>query len=237
MARLPHVSELLPDVEAAARPWLRSATLREGSEGRLAVEVPTAFVRDALRLRLQRSLDAAARSRGFTAVEILVALPTASPFASFRVTPGNQLAYAAVTSLLSRERSELHPLVLHGPEGSGKSHLLSALASTLRGKGRRDLLSTQVPKMAKRLGLSAREGSLASFRRAFRTPRMLILDQAEKLEGKPKVQSEIVHALDALSASGGTAVLALREAPDRMAGLSAPLRSRLVGGLVVSINR
>ena len=231
--------ELAGDVEAL-RPWLASAGLREGPDGRLTVEVPTAFVRDALRLRLKGALEAAARARGYARVDVVVAGPARTQaqdgFASFRVTPGNQLAYAALTSLLPRFRPELHPLVLHGPAGCGKSHLLGALTAALRSKGVQPVIATAVPRLARRLGLTAREGGLPAFRKAFRSARLLVLDEAHKLAGKTKVQAEIGHALDALATGGGLAVLALREAPDRLEGVSPALRSRFQSGLVIQMN-
>ena len=237
MQTLPSWSEWAREVEALAgpssRPWMALGVLREGPGGALTLEVPSAFARDALRLRLKAALESAARKRGFTRVDVVVSGPRSreSGFSAFRVTPGNQLAYAAVTSLLPRLRPELHPLVLQGPSGCGKSHLLAALTAALRGKGVQPLVYAEVPRLAKRLGLTAREGRLEGLRSQLRTARVLILDGGEKLAGKVKLQSEVVHALDALADSGGLAVLATRD----LQGLSPALHSRLQGGLSVKI--
>lgn len=239
-------SKLSRDIEAlagpASRAWLAAAAPVKAEAGVLSLRVPNRFVRDALRERCGGALLQAAKTAGFARVEVEVApatrtqkLPELSGFASFRVTPANQMAYATVSALSRKLRFEIHPLVLHGPAGCGKSHLLSALAAGARMHGINPITATDAPRLASRIALSARDGKLPAFRTAFRATRLLILDKGERLAGKEKTQVELVHALDVMSRDGGVAVLALREPPASAPGLSDRLRSRLQGGLVVGI--
>ncbi len=237
--------EVEAQVGPLARPWLAAVLSVEDPEGVLAIRVPSAFVRNALRERCWGALQKAAREAGFSGVELRIAPPSlpGSPsgsqgrpgFPGFRVAPGNQLAYAAVSSMARRLRSELHPLVLFGPPGCGKSHLLRALSDSARTHGIRPVLFTSVPRLASRIALSAKEGRLPAFRASFRSVRLMILDAGERLKGKTKTQTELVQALDALGSEGGVLVLAMRDPPARTEGLSDPLQSRLQGGLVVGI--
>ncbi len=223
----------------SARAWLASAAAEDGPGGAFLLNLPSAFARDALRERCGEALLKAARTAGYARIDLRVSevrRPGRATFGSFRVTEGNQLAYAAVSSLATRLRSEIHPLVLHGPEACGKSHLLSALAESARARNVSPLVATDPGRLSRRLGLAGKAGTLAEFRAWLRSSRLLVLDQAERLEGKTKTQTELVHALDALGSAGGMAVLAFRQPPESLKGLAEPLRSRLQGGLVVQID-
>ncbi len=220
----------------SARAWLASAVLSDGPDGALLLNLPNAFVRDVLRERCGEALRKAARSEGYSRVDLRVVdvrRPEQTTFASFRVSEGNQLAYAAVTSLARRLRSEIHPLVLQGPEGCGKTHLISALRDVAMARQVSPVISTDPGRLSRRLGLAAKAGRLGEFRFWLRSCRLLLVDQADRLQGKTKTQTELIHALDALAASGGVAVLALREPPS---DLSESLGSRLRGGLWVNID-
>lgn len=233
------VRDVVASAGAAARSWLTSASPARHPRGLLAITLPNAFLRDGLRLRCGAALEEAARSAGFSGVSLVLAPAPAAPgqtLASFRVVPGNQLAYHAVTSLLTRFRSELHPLVLHGPAAVGKSHLLAALSGAARARGIAPVMATDALRLSRRIALSAKEGRMPAFRASFRKVRLLILDGGEKLAGKQKTQVELGFALDALGQQGGMAVLSLDQSPDRLPGLLPSLRSRLQGGLVAGID-
>ena len=233
------VRDVVASAGPAARSWLTSAFPARQPRGHLAVTLPNAFLRDGLRLRCGKALEEAARAAGFSGVALSLApspAATGQILASFRVVPGNQLAYHAVTSLLTRFRGELHPLVLHGPSGVGKSHLLAALSMAARARGIAPVVATDAVRLSRRIALSAKEGRMPAFRAGFRKVRLLILDDGEKLAGKQKTQVELSFALDALGQQGGMAVLALGQSPDRLPGLLPSLRSRLQGGLVVDID-
>ena len=233
---------VLNELEAlgpAARSWLASATLEDGPGRSLLLNLPSAFVRDALRERCGQALASAARSAGYAGVDLRVVdarHPTRPSFPSFRVTRENQLAYAAVSSLALRLRPEIHPLVLQGPPGCGKSHLLAALQDASRSRDALPMIATDPGRLSRRLGLAAKNGKLAEFRASLRSCRLLLIDQADRLETKTKTQTELLHALDALGSGGGVAVLAFRTPFERMKGLTDHLKSRLQGGLCVHLS-
>ena len=98
------------------------------------------------------------------------------------------------------------------------------------------MAETDPGRLSRRLGLAAKGGTLKEFRTWFRTCRLLLIDQADRLETKAKTQTELLHALDALGSAGGVAVLAFRKPLGHLKALSEPLKSRLQGGLRIQIS-
>ena len=108
-------------------PWLASACADE-REGLLVVSVASPFLRDGLRRTCGGILERLARGAGLAGVRVDVGRAQgleAGP--GFRIHEGNRLAYAVLSALPGRWRPDLHPIVLHGPEGCGKTHLLDLL--------------------------------------------------------------------------------------------------------------
>jgi len=73
------------------------------------------------------------------------------------------------------------------------------------------------------------------FRRRYRAPALLVLEDLDRLQTKPAAQQELQHTLDVLFRSGRRAVLTAHHAPPRLTGLSLTLRSRLAQGLTVGL--
>jgi chromosomal replication initiator protein len=73
------------------------------------------------------------------------------------------------------------------------------------------------------------------FRRRYRTPALLVLEDLDWLQNKPAAQQEFQHTLDTLLRSGRRVVLTSHHAPARLTRLSPALRSRLSQGLTVAL--
>ncbi|HEY2148486.1 MAG TPA: helix-turn-helix domain-containing protein, partial [Pirellulales bacterium] len=76
----------------------------------------------------------------------------------------------------------------------------------------------------------------ASFRERFRGASLLILDDLTQLATKRVAQQELMYTLYAVIDADGQVVVTSRTMPSRIAGLSAALASRLVGGLTVTLS-
>ena len=98
------------------------------------------------------------------------------------------------------------------------------------------MTATDPGRLGRRLGLAAKNGKLPQFRASLRACRLLLMDEADRLEGKTKTQAEVLHALDAMGSAGGVAVLAFRSPLELLPGLNDKLKSRLQGGLCVQLS-
>ncbi len=156
-------------------------------------------------------------------------------FDDFIVGASNRLAYASALGCVERLGS-ISPLVIHGPTGVGKTHLLEAAVDTAR-RAHPDLQTALLS--AEQFTTSFLEalhgGGLPNFRRKFRGLHLLALDDLQFFAGKKATIVELVHTLDALQRDGKQIIFAADRPPAELAFLGPELRNRLLGGLVVGV--
>lgn len=154
----------------------------------------------------------------------------------FVVGPCNRLAHAAATSAVEAPGGAVNPLVLYGPVGTGKTHLLEGIYAELRKRnpGWRVVFST-AEDFTNRFLQALRAGKVGAVRKHFRDCDALLVDDVQFLAGKAATEEEFLHTFDALHADGRQIVLSCDCHP-RVAGDFSPLLAdRLVGGAVWSL--
>ncbi|HVS37240.1 MAG TPA: DnaA/Hda family protein, partial [Gemmataceae bacterium] len=126
-----------------------------------------------------------------------------------------------------------NPLVLHGPVGVGKTHLLEGVYAGLR-RAHADwrVLYITTEDFTNRFVQAMRLGKLAAFRKHFRECDALLVDDLHFLVGKKATQEEFLHTFDALLADGRQMVLTCDCHPRLADDFTAELTDRLLGGAV-----
>jgi len=145
----------------------------------------------------------------------------------------NRVALAAARHMVEAPGQGPNPLVLHGPVGCGKSHLLEGMCAGLR-QARSDwrVVFVTAEEFTHRFIQSMRLGKLGAFRRQFRDADALLIDDIQFLVKKKATQEELLHTLDALDRDGRPVTLTCDGHP-RLAGELLPeVIDRLMGGAV-----
>jgi chromosomal replication initiator protein len=148
----------------------------------------------------------------------------------------NRLAHAAAMEMVQSAGEAFNPLVIHGPIGLGKTHLLEGIGHALRAR-RPGLRVIHVTAEAFTNGFldAMRSGSLGAFRSKYRGAAALIVDDVHFLAAKRATQDEFLHTFNALIAEGAAIVLATDQHPKRIAKLTDELATRFLGGMVVKL--
>ncbi len=157
--------------------------------------------------------------------------------ADFEVGPSNQLAVHAADTVIEEPGKKYNPLVVYGPSGVGKTHLLNALGNELVGLrgGATTVACVSAPHFTEELIAALRDGTIERWRARYRVVDVLIIDDVHECAGTERTQEELFHIFNALYASGRQIVLSMRGAPKSIEGLEDRLRSRFEGGLVVEM--
>ena len=151
----------------------------------------------------------------------------------FVVGACNRVAHAASLSVVEMPGEGGNPLVLHGPVGTGKTHLLEGVYAGLRrGHGDWRVTFVTAEDFTNRFVQAMRLSKLAGFRKFFRECDALLVDDLHFLATKKATQEEFLHTFDALQADGKQVVVTCDCHP-RLADDFAPeLADRLLGGSV-----
>jgi chromosomal replication initiator protein len=154
-------------------------------------------------------------------------------FSEFAVGACNRVAHAAALSAVEEPGLGANPIVIHGPVGTGKTHLLEAIYAGLRTRwpDARPLYVT-AEEFTHRFVQATRFGKMTAFRRQFRECSALLFDDLDFLETKPATQDEFLHTLDALTADGRQVVVTTDCHPRLAEKLIPELTDRMLGGAV-----
>jgi chromosomal replication initiator protein len=151
--------------------------------------------------------------------------------AEFVVGPCNRLAHAAAVSVVEAIGQNVNPLVLHGPIGVGKTHLLEGIYGGVRkANSHARVCYTRAEEFTNRFVQAMRLGKLGNFRKHFRECEVLLIDDLNFLAGKRATQEEFLHTFDALVADGRQVVVACDCHPKLTDDYLPELADRLLGG-------
>ena len=242
--------------------WLAGTTAASLSNGELLVEARSAFraewMNENLAPVVERCLGAVeggglavrfvapgeephaaaeAASPGGTAPpgreEVVGQVNGAFTLARYFRSEGSALALASCLSLVEDREPAISPVVVHGPPGVGKTHLLHGLAAQASGRGQR-VACLSGEGFTSRYQRALREGNVETFQDAVRGVQLLIIDDLHDLAGKTGTLRELVHTLDAVTHGGGAVVVGSELRP-RELGLPERLCSRLEAGIVATV--
>jgi chromosomal replication initiator protein len=145
------------------------------------------------------------------------------------------MAYAAVELAASR-LGEMSPVLLHGPSGVGKSHLLAGICHHAR-KVRPGLAVAMFSAEQFTTNfLQALHGSgLPGFRRSCRSVDLLAVDDLQFFVGKRATLLELQSTVDTLHRAGKQIIFASDRDVESLSGLGSELTGRLRGGMTAGI--
>jgi chromosomal replication initiator protein len=151
----------------------------------------------------------------------------------FVVGACNRVAHASALSVVEAPGQGVNPLVLHGPVGTGKTHLLEGICAGLRQR-RSDwrVFYVTAEEFTNRFVQALRSGKLGSFRKHFRECDVLILDDLHFLARKRATREEYLHTFDVLLANDRQLVISCDCHPRLADDFSPELTDRLLSGPV-----
>ena len=159
---------------------------------------------------------------------------------NFVVGPSNELAIAVAKQVIANPTPQYNPIVLHGSNGMGKTHILHAIEAEVKAQDpdrRVKFVSAEdfVAQFVASVRGAGREG-LAAFKASLRDVDLLIIDDAHFIVDKPASQEELLHTVVSLIGAGRQILLASDRHPDTIEKASERLKSYMSSGLVCKIN-
>ncbi|MEP7217217.1 MAG: DnaA/Hda family protein [Anaerolineaceae bacterium] len=243
--------------------WLRGTRALRLDGGRLIIEARTALSCEWLNIKLSAVVARAVGAQLGQEAEVefvprgsdaaVAARPEASPgeappappaavaghlncaytFERYLPGEGNQVAYESCTRLLERDGLPISPVVIYGPPGMGKTHLLHALACRALAASKR-VACFSAEEFTTQYITAIRTGGMEAFQVSVRGVDLFVIDDLQYLAGKKGTLDELVHTIDAVSNSGGHIVTASERHPFDL-DLPDRLSSRLAAGIITRV--
>ncbi|MBU3740906.1 MAG: chromosomal replication initiator protein DnaA [Candidatus Kapabacteria bacterium] len=158
-------------------------------------------------------------------------------FDNFIRGENNQLATSAAMAVADNPgKTRYNPLVIYGPTGLGKTHLVQAIGNRVLHRNRQaKVLFTNSEKFTMEYINAIQTNKLAEFTNFYRGVDVLIVDDIQFLGGKERTQDMFFHTFNALHQAGKQLVLTSDKQPKDLADVDERLISRFQWGLTVDI--
>ena len=157
-------------------------------------------------------------------------------FKSFVVGESNKLAFEMARSLSVEKRGDTSPLVIFGPQGCGKTHLLESSFRSF--KNSFPLLPAEfisAEEFTSQFVVAMHKNRMPAFRAKIRSNSLFVFDDVHLLADKPATQKELMLNLDVITQKGGS-IIAGMDCHPRMAKKIMPeLLDRLMSGMICSV--
>ena len=129
-----------------------------------------------------------------------------------------------------------NPLYLHGPAGSGKSHLLHATAHEYRSLLDEDsVVIMEGPSFVARHAQQLAERTETPLRQRLEAAALICIDGIDALADRSLAQEECFHLINRALDNGQQLVLTGQHAPAKLAHFEERLKTRLAWGLAVAV--
>lgn len=190
-----------------------------------------AVLHDPDRLEEARQFVADARETG-------APLPGPSPrytLEQFAAGTAARPAVEAIRAAAASPGERYNPLVIVGPAGTGKTHLLHAFGHALRAAGKQRVAVLDGRQFVDELVAALANDQVARWRQRLRRVDAFLLDGVDALAGKERSQEELYLLHNILLESGRQMGFTATAAPSALEGFEERLATRLAGGLVVEL--
>ena len=157
-------------------------------------------------------------------------------FDNFVIGSSNRFAHAAAVAVAEAPGKSYNPLMIYGPSGLGKTHLLHGIGHYVREyfpHVRVKYVSTE--ELTNDFINAISENRTVEFRRTYRDIDVLLIDDIQFLESKIQTQEEFFHTFNTLHNAQKQIVMTSDRPPKALEALEPRLRSRFEWGLLTDI--
>lgn len=157
-------------------------------------------------------------------------------FETYVVGGSNNFAYAAAQGAAKSPGTRYNPLFIYGGVGLGKTHLMQAVGHAIYAEHPDwNIMYISAETFGSDLIASLQNKRTPAFKKKYRAPNVLLVDDIQFIAGKEYIQEEFFHTFNELYMSQRQVILTSDQPPQQIAKLEERLSSRFMGGLMVDV--
>lgn len=239
---------------SAIQDWFGSVSITFDDKSAV-LSVPTEFIRDWISTHYTRQIVDALKTQSIDA-ELVVRVTHTShtpetkstelstrslplddgmTFHNFVIGKSNEIAFTTAHRLAHASSILFNPLFIYGDVGVGKTHLLNAIAWTVKKAGKQACYISAEQFMVHFVE-ALRHRDIMSFKNDFRSVDILVIDDFQFMSGKDSTQEEFFHTFVSLISNKKQLIVSADRPPSALSSIVDRLKSRLGGGLVVNVH-
>ena len=158
-------------------------------------------------------------------------------FDSFVMGASNRLAYSSALAVAEQPARTYNPLLIYGPSGLGKTHLLQAIGNYVREQDPASrVMYVTTEQFTNDFIHSIRTKNTHDFHQRYRSIDVLLIDDIQEVENKDQTQQEFFQTFNHLHLAGKQIVLTSDKHPNDLKLLTERLRTRFANGLVCDVS-
>ncbi len=148
----------------------------------------------------------------------------------------NELAHAAAQAVIRKPGIAYNPLLIYGPTGLGKTHLIQAIGNHFRiNAPDRKIQYVTSEKFSMDYVGAIQSGKIQGFKEKYRQYDLLIMDDVQFLAKMEKTKEEFFHLFNFLHDGNKQLVFTSDQHPNLIQNLEDRLKSRFNAGMIVSV--
>lgn len=157
-------------------------------------------------------------------------------FETYVVGTSNNFAYAAAQGAAKSPGTRYNPLFIYGGVGLGKTHLMHAVGHAIYAEHPDwNIMYISAETFGSDLIASLQNKKTPAFKKKYRAPNVLLVDDVQFIAGKEYIQEEFFHTFNELYMSQRQVILTSDRPPQEITKLEERLSSRFMGGLMVDV--
>ena len=168
--------------------------------------------------------------------EVVTSLNDSYTFDNFIMGSCNRFAHAASMAVADNPHIVYNPLVIYGPSGVGKTHLMLAIRNRIKEKyPEKRIEYVRCEEFTTQLIEAIQHGTAELFRNRFRNLEVLLIDDIQFIANKPGIQEEIFHTFNYLYEDNKQIIFTSDKPPKDINPLVERLRTRFEQSMIADV--
>ncbi len=157
---------------------------------------------------------------------------------TFVVGQSNELAYAALQTVIGDIGKKYNPLFIYGGVGLGKTHLMHGAGNEMakRYGGKVRVLYVTSERFINDVVWAIRNKRMDDVKTKYRDVDVLVIDDVQFIGGKPTTEQEFFYTFNTLYENNKQIIMSSDRPPAAIPTLEERLRSRFEGGMIVDVS-